>query len=261
MRRKAEAGIKFAKNLAANHFVEEGYLTDDAVQTESFKKSFIKVGVHSTPSMSNLHIHVLTKDMNLPWMKNKKHYNSFCTDFFVELGMFENESIGDGGKLGIGKTSLGTKQTIYDTSSASNSTDSFDSGSEKIDASETNDLHNNKNFEVSALLRVDSKSPQLKSANPIRKQVRQEEENGNGKKNFQNSNNELISYSAAQVLQLKNTSKQRPVGTSVKRHESKRLANLLNNELKCVHCGKHFGTRFSLFKTHLRGEFVGRFGG
>ena len=50
---------------------------------ETFIEKFIQVGVHSVPSMSNLHIHVMTKDFHSQKMKNKKHYNSFNTEFFV----------------------------------------------------------------------------------------------------------------------------------------------------------------------------------
>lgn len=50
---------------------------------ESFIENFVQVGVHSVPSMANLHIHVMTKDLNSDRLKNKKHYNSFTTGFFV----------------------------------------------------------------------------------------------------------------------------------------------------------------------------------
>ncbi|RLV95197.1 Aprataxin-like protein [Spathaspora sp. JA1] len=48
-----------------------------------FRNTFIKAGVHSIPSLNNLHIHVITQDFNSPRLKNKKHYNSFTTKFFV----------------------------------------------------------------------------------------------------------------------------------------------------------------------------------
>lgn len=48
-----------------------------------FLSKFIQVGVHSIPSMENLHIHVMTRDFYSPSLKNKKHYNSFTTSFFV----------------------------------------------------------------------------------------------------------------------------------------------------------------------------------
>lgn len=48
----------------------------------------VKVGVHAVPSMNHLHIHVLSRDMHSEKMKHRKHYNSFTTDFFVELDDF-----------------------------------------------------------------------------------------------------------------------------------------------------------------------------
>ena len=45
----------------------------------------IRTGVHAHPSMSHLHVHVLSRDMHSPCVKHKKHYNSFNTPFFVPL--------------------------------------------------------------------------------------------------------------------------------------------------------------------------------
>lgn len=89
LRQNLLKGIEAAKDLAVNYFVQKGYIADDENARNDFKKTFIKVGIHSIPSMANLHIHVLTKDMCLPCMKNKKHYNSFNTDFFVEFLEFQ----------------------------------------------------------------------------------------------------------------------------------------------------------------------------
>ncbi|KOS18544.1 Aprataxin-like protein [Escovopsis weberi] len=48
----------------------------------------VRAGVHAVPSMGNLHIHVLSRDMHSPAMKHRKHYNSFNTPFFVDLDDF-----------------------------------------------------------------------------------------------------------------------------------------------------------------------------
>ncbi|AAS50254.1 AAL112Cp [Eremothecium gossypii ATCC 10895] len=48
-----------------------------------FIANFTQVGVHSVPSMENLHIHVMTTDFYSKSMKHKKHFNSFNTEFFV----------------------------------------------------------------------------------------------------------------------------------------------------------------------------------
>jgi aprataxin len=48
----------------------------------------LRAGVHAYPSMSHLHIHILSKDMHSPRVKNRKHYSSFNTPFFVPLDDF-----------------------------------------------------------------------------------------------------------------------------------------------------------------------------
>lgn len=45
-------------------------------------------GVHAVPSMSHLHIHVLSRDMHSPCLKHRKHYNSFTTPFLVDVADF-----------------------------------------------------------------------------------------------------------------------------------------------------------------------------
>ncbi|EPY25846.1 aprataxin [Angomonas deanei] len=40
-------------------------------------------GFHSLPSLPMLHMHLLTLDLDSPCLKNKKHYNSFATFFFL----------------------------------------------------------------------------------------------------------------------------------------------------------------------------------
>lgn len=48
----------------------------------------ILIGVHAHPSMSNLHVHVLSRDRYSECMKHRKHYNSFTTRFLVPLDDF-----------------------------------------------------------------------------------------------------------------------------------------------------------------------------
>lgn len=40
-------------------------------------------GFHALPSLPMLHLHVLSMDLDSPCLKNKKHYNSFATFFFL----------------------------------------------------------------------------------------------------------------------------------------------------------------------------------
>lgn len=55
---------------------------EDFRDKETFINNFIQVGVHSVPSMGNLHIHVITKDFHSDNLKRKNHYISFTTTFF-----------------------------------------------------------------------------------------------------------------------------------------------------------------------------------
>ena len=48
----------------------------------------VRVGIHARPSMSHLHIHVISLDRHSECLKHKKHYNSFATPFFVDLEDF-----------------------------------------------------------------------------------------------------------------------------------------------------------------------------
>ncbi|KAJ3614883.1 hypothetical protein NHX12_018452 [Muraenolepis orangiensis] len=43
-----------------------------------------RCGYHAIPSMSHIHLHVISQDFDSPALKNKKHWNSFTTDYFIE---------------------------------------------------------------------------------------------------------------------------------------------------------------------------------
>ena len=47
--------------------------------------SEVRVGLHAHPSMTHLHIHIVSRDMHSECLKHRKHYNSFNTDFFIPL--------------------------------------------------------------------------------------------------------------------------------------------------------------------------------
>ncbi|EXJ78817.1 hypothetical protein A1O1_09219 [Capronia coronata CBS 617.96] len=65
--------------------------SDDPPETlpagRDFTKEF-KVGIHAHPSMSHLHVHIISRDMHSDRLKHQKHYNSFNTDFFIPLEDF-----------------------------------------------------------------------------------------------------------------------------------------------------------------------------
>lgn len=48
----------------------------------------VRAGIHAHPSMSHLHIHVMSVDRYSEYLKHRKHYNSFATPFFVPIQDF-----------------------------------------------------------------------------------------------------------------------------------------------------------------------------
>uniref|UniRef100_A0A8D0GY11 Aprataxin n=1 Tax=Sphenodon punctatus TaxID=8508 RepID=A0A8D0GY11_SPHPU len=43
-----------------------------------------RLGYHAIPSMSHVHLHVISQDFDSPCLKNKKHWNSFTTEYFLD---------------------------------------------------------------------------------------------------------------------------------------------------------------------------------
>ena len=46
-------------------------------------KSVFKSGFHAIPSMAQVHMHVISQDFDSLCLKNKKHWNSFNTEYFI----------------------------------------------------------------------------------------------------------------------------------------------------------------------------------
>ncbi|XP_072526245.1 aprataxin isoform X2 [Salminus brasiliensis] len=53
-------------------------------QCSDAQKLRFRLGYHAIPSMSHIHLHVISQDFDSPCLKNKKHWNSFTTDYFVD---------------------------------------------------------------------------------------------------------------------------------------------------------------------------------
>lgn len=51
--------------------------------TAKDKSLVFRCGYHAVPSMTRLHMHVISQDFNSPCLKTKKHWNSFTTEFFI----------------------------------------------------------------------------------------------------------------------------------------------------------------------------------
>jgi len=47
------------------------------------ENSQFKMGYHAVPSMAQVHLHVISTDFDSPFLKNKKHWNSFNTPYFI----------------------------------------------------------------------------------------------------------------------------------------------------------------------------------
>lgn len=55
----------------------------EVVEDEKHSGSNFRFGFHARASMQRLHLHVISDDMVSPCLKNKKHWNTFTTDFFL----------------------------------------------------------------------------------------------------------------------------------------------------------------------------------
>ncbi|XP_066514783.1 aprataxin isoform X2 [Hoplias malabaricus] len=53
-------------------------------QCPDAQKLHFRLGYHAIPSMSHIHLHVISQDFDSPALKNKKHWNSFTTDYFID---------------------------------------------------------------------------------------------------------------------------------------------------------------------------------
>ncbi|ODV67646.1 hypothetical protein HYPBUDRAFT_106953 [Hyphopichia burtonii NRRL Y-1933] len=95
--KQMEEYITRAKRLIVESLQENKLVEfSDQLSEQEFINTFIQVGVHSIPSMNNLHVHVMTRDFHLERLKNKKHYNSFTSSFFVEWKKLNPENFPSG---------------------------------------------------------------------------------------------------------------------------------------------------------------------
>lgn len=81
---------KFSKASAQRQKVLSGEIEWDGAELPPGRdwEREVRVGIHSVPSMSHLHIHVASRDMCSDSLKHRKHYNSFNTRFFVDLDSY-----------------------------------------------------------------------------------------------------------------------------------------------------------------------------
>ncbi|KAG7884810.1 hypothetical protein KL938_001067 [Ogataea parapolymorpha] len=81
-RKKMEKYIDKAREMVVSNWPQHYTVPGGEIS------DYIQVCCHSIPSMANLHIHVMTKDLCSERVKNKKHYNSFATQFAIRWDEF-----------------------------------------------------------------------------------------------------------------------------------------------------------------------------
>ncbi|GAB7328680.1 hypothetical protein MBLNU13_g00604t1 [Cladosporium sp. NU13] len=87
----SELRRRFGKYSASDRPRIEALEADDPPETLPAGRDWtdgVISGIHANPSMSHLHVHVLSKDMVSDPMKKRNHYLSFTTDFLVGLEHF-----------------------------------------------------------------------------------------------------------------------------------------------------------------------------
>merc|ERR1711974_57033 len=82
--------IQHYKNLNETHIELLQEMRDVAHQvvkeqkeTEEGKDMTFKIGFQAIPGMLQIHLHVVSDDFDSIYMKNKRHWNTFNTEFFV----------------------------------------------------------------------------------------------------------------------------------------------------------------------------------
>nr|OQO16561.1 hypothetical protein B0A51_12521 [Rachicladosporium sp. CCFEE 5018] len=82
---------RFGRQSASDRPLIEALESDDPPEQlppgRDWEKEVVS-GIHSNPSMGNLHIHVMSREFCGEKMKMTNHYQSFTTDFLVPLDQF-----------------------------------------------------------------------------------------------------------------------------------------------------------------------------
>lgn len=76
---RADQHLPLVKHL---HQRAEKLIQDIKSKNNQHQLDF-KFGYHAIPSMTPLHIHIISQDFDSPSLKTKKHWNSFTTSFFL----------------------------------------------------------------------------------------------------------------------------------------------------------------------------------
>ena len=55
-----------------------------ALEQAGAQGAALRIGYHAVPSLEPLHLHIISQDFDSPCLKNKRHWNSFTTAFFID---------------------------------------------------------------------------------------------------------------------------------------------------------------------------------
>lgn len=83
----SKENISSLKSLGRSHVDLLQHILDFSqsfIGTRHEKSILFRFGYHAIPSMTRLHMHIISQDFDSPCLKNKKHWNSFTTDFFID---------------------------------------------------------------------------------------------------------------------------------------------------------------------------------
>ena len=84
------------------HMTRLGQELIDSIKKEHSKVAVFRMGYHAVPSMARLHLHVISQDFDSSCLKNKKHWNSFTSEFFLDAKDV-TEQLKKSGKITIDK--------------------------------------------------------------------------------------------------------------------------------------------------------------
>lgn len=78
--------IPSLKSLTASHLdlLRHIHKKGEEIANRANTELKFRFGYHAVPSMSHLHMHVISQDFDSPCLKTKKHWNSFTTQYFVD---------------------------------------------------------------------------------------------------------------------------------------------------------------------------------
>lgn len=74
--------LKYTHISLLQHMIHVGKNLRSYAKIEPKEHVKFKMGFHAVPSMTLMHMHVISTDFDSPHLKNKRHWNSFTSEFF-----------------------------------------------------------------------------------------------------------------------------------------------------------------------------------